>query len=116
MVGYSKPCRYCGELVPPDANVCPSCGKINPIEQRCPRCHVPIQENWKACPSCGLGLSIACPRCGKQTFFGDYCQACGQRLTVVCPNRKCRTEQPPIGPNCVRCGKPLLYRDMGVRA
>jgi hypothetical protein len=28
-------------------------------------------------------------------------------LVVVCPNRKCKTEQPPIGEKCIKCGKPL---------
>jgi hypothetical protein len=28
-------------------------------------------------------------------------------LTIICPNKKCRTEQPPISEKCIKCGKPL---------
>jgi methionyl-tRNA synthetase len=57
------------------------------------------------CSSCGLSLSISCPKCGKPTFFGDYCQNCGAQLVVEC--RNCHTVQPPVGANCLKCGKPL---------
>lgn len=108
MPGYKHPCRYCDGLVSEDSNVCPLCGKVNPVGPlRCPKCHSPIEKGWTKCGHCGLGLQIACPQCGKLTFFGDYCDKCNARLVVVCPNPKCRTEQPPIGPNCVKCGKPL---------
>jgi len=57
------------------------------------------------CNVCGLSLVINYPKCGRQTFFGDYCQNCGERLLVEC--KKCHTVQPPISANCVKCGKPL---------
>jgi hypothetical protein len=104
MSGYAKPCRYCGELVPPDSQFCPSCAKVNPLEQRCPRCRVPVKEGWKVCTGCGLALVIVCPTCGKSTFFDDYCKECGNRIIVKCQN--CGTEQAPLGPNCVKCKKP----------
>jgi len=47
------------------------------------------------------------PKCGKKTFFGYYCEHCDARLTVVCSNKKCRTEQPPLGAKCIKRGKPL---------
>jgi rRNA maturation protein Nop10 len=91
-----------------EANVCPFCGKVNPVGPlRCPKCRSPTQQGWVKCSHCGLSLQVACPKCGKLTFFGDYCDKCGNRITVVCPNPKCRTEQPPIGAKCIKCGKPL---------
>ena len=105
MSGFKKPCKYCGQLVPPNSNICPMCGKVNPLETRCPKCRTPIQLGWLRCSNCGLSLSINCPKCGKPTFFGDYCQNCGAQLVVEC--KKCHTVQPPIGPKCVKCGKPL---------
>ncbi|MFA5771543.1 MAG: zinc ribbon domain-containing protein [Thermoplasmata archaeon] len=108
MPGYKHLCRYCDKLIPPDSNVCPLCGKINPHgELRCPKCRNPIQKDWKKCNHCGLSLEIACIKCGKITFFGDYCEHCNVRLAVVCPNKKCKTEQPPIGEKCLKCGKAL---------
>jgi len=106
MSSYKQPCRYCGQLVPPDSNVCPFCGKVNPTGSlRCARCRNPVQKGEKVCGDCGLSLEIPCPKCGKATFFGDYCEQCGSRLTVICP--KCKKEQPPLGPNCINCGRPL---------
>lgn len=108
MVGYKHPCRYCNNLVPPNSKVCPFCGKINPKgPTRCPKCRNPINEKFKVCSNCGLALSVTCPKCGKETFFGDYCEHCDSRLVVVCPHRKCKTEQPPIGDICIKCNKPL---------
>ena len=108
MPGYSRPCRYCNQLVLPDATDCPACGKVNPIYgPSCPVCRTHIEPGWKKCPSCGLSLEANCPKCGKLTFLGDYCNQCQARLTIVCPNKKCRLEQAPIGDKCVKCGKPL---------
>ncbi len=95
MPGYMKPCRYCGELVPPDSNACPICGKWNPVDElRCPKCRSPIKEGWKICAGCGQSLSVACPSCGKTTFFGDHCQHCEARLIVKCQQKRCGFEQP----------------------
>lgn len=106
MVGYKKPCKYCDQLVDPDARVCPWCGKINPTHSfRCPRCRAPIQLGQRACMSCGLSLTVGCPSCGQSTFLGDYCERCGAPLLVTCP--KCKTQQAPIGQNCIKCGRPL---------
>lgn len=108
MPGYKHPCRYCGKLIEAEANVCPFCGKVNPLGPlRCPKCRNPIQKGWKKCSNCGLSLEVDCPKCGKMTFFGDYCEHCDARLVVVCQNSKCKMEQPPIGDKCIRCGKPL---------
>lgn len=107
MPGYKLPCRYCGKVIPPQSNVCPICGKANPIFLRCPRCKDLIEKGWVNCPSCGLSLKVTCPKCKAETFFGDYCEKCGSPLTIVCPNPKCRFEQPPIGDKCVKCGKTL---------
>jgi hypothetical protein len=107
MPGYMQPCRYCEKLVPPDANVCPVCGKVNPLQARCPKCAHPLRQGWAACPSCGLSLQVVCPFCGKTGYFGDYCEHCSRRLLVTCPNRKCRAEQPPLGKTCIKCGKPM---------
>nr|HPZ65539.1 hypothetical protein [Bacillota bacterium] len=65
MPGYMIPCRYCQQLVPPDANTCPACGKVNPVQARCPKCAHPIRKGWVACSSCGLSLEITCPFCGQ---------------------------------------------------
>ncbi|MFA5778583.1 MAG: zinc ribbon domain-containing protein [Elusimicrobiota bacterium] len=108
MPGYKHPCRYCSGLTPAESNVCPLCGKVNPLgPERCPKCKNPVENNWKSCSNCGLLLEVACPKCGKTTFFGDYCSQCGERLLVTCNNPKCKTEQPPSGAQCVKCGKPL---------
>jgi RNA polymerase subunit RPABC4/transcription elongation factor Spt4 len=107
MAGYKHPCRYCGKLIPPESNVCPICGRRNPLSLRCPKCKSPIEKGWKSCSDCGLSLEIICPSCGKPTFFGDYCDVCDAPLTVICPNPKCRTEQPPLGDKCIKCHKPL---------
>ena len=107
MAGYKHPCRHCGQLAPPDANVCPMCGKVNPLSARCPKCRAPIQAGWKRCSSCGQALEVVCPECLAAVFFDDYCAACGARLVVHCPHPKCRVEQPPLGGPCVKCGKPM---------
>ncbi len=107
MAGYSHPCRYCDRMIPPDSDVCPLCGKINPLSRRCPKCRAPLVSGWKSCNRCGLNLETVCPECFKTTFFGDYCDQCGARLVIHCPNPKCRREQPPVGPDCIACGKPL---------
>jgi RNA polymerase subunit RPABC4/transcription elongation factor Spt4 len=105
MPGYKHPCHYCDKLIPPDSNVCPLCGKINPLLLRCPKCRDLIEKGWKMCSNCGLSLEVNCPKCSKTTFFGDYCEHCNERLVIVCP--KCKTEQPPIGDKCIKCGKNL---------
>jgi len=108
MPGYKHPCLYCGEFIPKDSSACPVCSKVNPLgPPRCPRCRTPVEKNWKSCSNCGLSLEIACPKCKEKTFFGDYCGKCGARLIVLCPDPECKTEQPPLGENCVKCGKPL---------
>ena len=108
MPGYKHPCRYCDKLIPPGSAVCPICGKVNPLGPlRCPKCMTQIEKGWKKCGHCGLSLEITCPKCGKVNFFGDYCEYCKARLTVICPNRKCKTEQTPIGDKCIKCGKSL---------
>ena len=108
MPGFKHPCRYCGEMIPPEANVCPMCGKINPLGPlRCPKCRNPVKKDWKKCSNCGLSLEEICPKCDKSTFLGDYCDHCNDRLLIVCPNPKCGQEQPPIGDTCIKCGKPL---------
>ena len=107
MPGYKLPCRYCGKVIPPESNICPICGKANPIFLRCPKCRDLIEKEWLNCPSCGLSLRVTCPTCKNETFFDDYCEKCDFALTVVCPNPKCRLEQPPLGNKCIKCGKPL---------
>lgn len=105
-VGYKHPCQYCGKFIPPNSTVCPFCGKSNPLgPYRCPKCHEPIEKDWQACSHCGQNLRIVCPKCGKITFFGDYCEDCGNRLLVTCPH--CGQEQPPLGGKCIKCDKPL---------
>ena len=105
-VGYKHPCKYCGKLIPPNSAVCPLCGKTNPQgPYRCPKCHEPIEKNWQACSHCGQNLRIMCPKCGKITFFGDYCEDCNARLLVTCPH--CNQEQPPLGDKCIKCDQPL---------
>lgn len=107
MVGYKHPCRYCDNLVPTDAQVCPMCGKVNPTGPlRCPNCRSPIRRNWKVCSHCGLGLHVKCPKCRRSTFLGDYCTHCDARLAVECPNGKCNIQQPP-GDFCNKCGTSL---------
>jgi len=108
MTGYKHPCRYCGELVPPDANACPACAKINPCgDFRCHKCRAPVKEGWKACASCGFKLEIKCAKCAGTVFFGDYCAKCGAPLTVVCQHKGCGEEQPPVSENCRKCGQKL---------
>jgi ribosomal protein L40E len=108
MAGYKQPCRYCSELIAPESNVCPICGRVSPLgSPRCPKCRNPVQEGWVACSHCGLTLKTTCPQCGNETFFGDYCQSCDARLMVVCPHRKCGAEQPPLADTCIKCGKPM---------
>ena len=105
-VGYKHPCKYCGKLIPPNSTVCPLCGKMNPLgPYRCPKCHEPVEKDWQVCSHCGQNLRIVCPKCGKVTFFGDYCEDCSTRLLVICPH--CGQEQPPLGDKCIKCGKLL---------
>jgi hypothetical protein len=105
-VGYKHPCKYCEKLIPPDSTACPFCEKVNPLGPfRCPKCHEPIEKEWKVCAKCKQNLRIICPFCDKVTFFGDHCEDCGERLLVTCPS--CGQEQPPLGDNCLKCGKPL---------
>jgi hypothetical protein len=106
MPGYKHPCRFCNALISADSNVCPVCGRANPVVPiRCPKCRNPVEKGWKKCSNCGLSLEVTCPKCGKTTFFDDSCEFCNARLVVVCP--KCKLEQPPIGEKCIKCGKPL---------
>ena len=107
MSGYNVPCRFCGKLIPKESNVCPVCGKSDPIFLRCPKCRDILKKDWVNCPSCGLSLRIKCPKCGQETFFDNVCEKCGEELKVVCPNPKCRTEQLPVSDKCIKCGKPL---------
>jgi len=108
MPGYKHQCIYCGKLIENDAKYCPYCAKVNPLGPlRCPRCRNPITKEYKVCANCGLNLIIICPKCKKETFFGDYCDNCNERLLVVCKNPKCKEEQPPVQSNCIKCGKPL---------
>src|SRR5665647_2101471 len=94
MPGYKKPCRYCGKLAEPDANVCPFCGTIDPAgPPRCPKCRSPIQKGAKVCGSCGFSLEITCGSCGKITFPDTYCEHCRNKVAVKCPNSKCGYEQ-----------------------
>jgi len=106
MSSYKKPCNYCGELIDPDSKFCPLCAKADPLGPvRCPKCKNPVEKNFKVCGNCGLPLRIKCPKCGKDTFLGSYCEVCNAPLLVVCPS--CHAEQPPIGNKCIKCGKPL---------
>jgi len=106
--GYQQPCRYCDTLVPPESNVCPACGKVNPVGPlRCAVCRAPIRESWVSCSNCGLSLRARCPACGAETFAGDYCSACGARLAVRCSNRGCGAEQHLLATACGECGAAL---------
>lgn len=108
MSGYKKPCRYCGELVEPDSDFCPVCGKEDPSgPARCPDCRAPVQESWKLCNKCGRSLIVKCPKCGKDTFLAMYCRNCNEKLVIVCPDPKCNTEQPVGNDKCIKCGKAL---------
>ena len=69
MPGYMQPCRHCDRLIPPDSNSCPLCGKVDPLQLRCPRCRNPIKKDYVVCNSCGLELKCLCPGCGKSTFL-----------------------------------------------
>jgi len=59
------------------------------------------------CSGCGQSLTVVCPYCAKPTFFGDHCQNCQARLVVKCLQKKCGFEQPPLGPICIKCKKPI---------
>lgn len=107
MAGYKHPCRYCDKLIPGDSNVCPICGKNNPLSLHCPKCKAPVERGWKACSCCGFSLEVICPKCGKTTFLDDYCQHCDATLRIICPNPKCKTEQPIGLAKCIKCNKPL---------
>ncbi|MDP4090714.1 MAG: hypothetical protein Q8930_15800 [Bacillota bacterium] len=107
MPSYKKPCLYCDRFISSDANVCPYCGRRNPIILRCPRCSNPIEKEYQNCDYCGLVLRTICPVCKKDTFFADYCEHCGASLKIMCPNPKCREEQFPFENKCKRCGKKL---------
>ena len=106
MIGYKHPCRYCDKLIAAESNTCPFCGKINPLGPlMCPKCKSPVHKDWIKCGSCGQALRIVCPMCGKETFFGDYCDKCDARIQVRC--RKCHKEQSPVSDKCIYCGKVL---------
>jgi hypothetical protein len=106
VVGYKHSCKYCDKLIPPNSTVCPLCKKSNPLgPYRCPKCHEPIEKDWQVCSYCNQNLRIVCPFCQKVTFFGDHCEDCGARLLVTCPF--CGQEQPPLGDNCIKCGKSM---------
>lgn len=108
MVGYLEPCRYCENLVEGNASFCPQCGKVNPAGPlRCPMCRNPIRKQHVVCSNCGQSLNIACPKCGEETFLGDYCRHCDVRLTVTCSEAKCGATQPAGRKTCVKCGRPL---------
>jgi hypothetical protein len=74
---------------------------------RCPICRYPLEEGAKVCGHCGILLWSICKSCGKETFLGDKCSNCGVPIVIICPNPKCKTEQPPTGKKCIKCGKPL---------
>jgi len=106
MADYMHPCVYCEELIPSESQICPLCGKSEPLGLlRCASCKAPVEAGSKSCPQCGESLEMACIRCGEQTFVGQYCEHCGGELEVVCGN--CQTRQPLGGKACKVCGKPL---------
>jgi RNA polymerase subunit RPABC4/transcription elongation factor Spt4 len=108
MPGYKRPCRYCGKLAEPDANVCPFCGTVEPAgPPRCPKCRSPIQKGAKICGSCGFLLEIICGSCGKATFPDTYCEHCGKKVAIKCPNPKCGFEQVLYDNKCIKCEKKL---------
>jgi len=107
MPGYKQPCRHCGKLVDQESNLCPFCGKKNPIFLRCAQCKNPIQQGWKVCTNCGLNLEVKCPKCGQLTIFTDFCDYCGAGFTVICSGKRCKTEQPFIYEKCIKCNKKL---------
>ena len=106
MAGYKHPCAYCGKLVNRTRTFARTAVKeLRRGHFKCPRCRNTVERDFKLCAHCGLPLHIICPTCGKETFFGAQCDVCSTSLLVTCP--KCKTQQPPVGPNCVKCGKPL---------
>lgn len=106
MPGYQHPCRYCDQFIEPDTNVCPLCGKNNPLGPlRCQKCRNPIIKGAKKCSHCGLDLTVECPKCGKNTFWGDYCEYCDAELQITCNH--CKTKQPLVNETCIKCKKNL---------
>jgi RNA polymerase subunit RPABC4/transcription elongation factor Spt4 len=81
---YREPCRYCDKMIPPESVVCPSCSRINPLGPiRCPKCRNLVDESSNVCAHCGMSLEIECPKCGRMTFYEEYCEYCGMRLRGI---------------------------------
>lgn len=48
---------------------------------KCPRCGAAVQDDFKACPSCGFELRHNCPNCGRPVGAGwQYCPHCSTSL------------------------------------
>jgi len=54
-----------------------------PVEPRlCPKCRTAVQDQWKACPSCGTSLRICCGYCKLVLPAGcDYCPTCSRPVS-----------------------------------
>lgn len=49
-------CPHCGELHPANVRFCPNTAQPIARISVCPRCGVPVEENWKVCAACGQRL------------------------------------------------------------
>lgn len=106
MVGYKKPCRFCGNLVEELSVMCPFCGRAHPLQAVCPYCIAPIQPGWAVCNTCTKPLVIPCPRCGAQVGPDtDVCDRCKTVVRYRCPT--CVVVIAVGDKKCPRCGTKL---------
>lgn len=110
MAVYKHFCIYCDKLIPGDANVCPYCGAEDPFCLRCPKCRGPVEEGYKACPSCGLELTIKCPSCGKDApAYLKACPHCASSLLGTCSNKRCGNRQLFTIGVCMKCKSKVVF-------
>ncbi len=115
MPGYKQACRFCGQLVDENSNVCPFCGRAHPLHAVCPNCVAPIQSGWTVCNTCGKPLVIPCPHCGAPVGPDtDVCEKCRTVIRYRCP--ACAAIVSAGAKRCDRCGAKLkdYWRSKGL--
>lgn len=88
-----KKCKFCGQVVAPEAAVCASCG-ANAFTFVCDNCGNEF-ENGLHCPRCGVKVGQQekiCPRCGNH-YYTNACSNCGYSTMGATP-----TPQPQSTP------------------
>ena len=74
-------CKYCGEMIDPDAGYCPVCGAVNkdlfrhdPNKEYCKFCGSELSGNETFCLVCGTIVNSADLSCQEMRHFVWYAE------------------------------------------